>query len=169
MKPPTPNDTQQTSITSSSTSTTSSSEKNNLLNGKTSPPPDFNQTFIDSSASFHELGHNDSMHSGGTDSIQTTTTVDESLNSNRIDNSGRFDDISGVTSLGDTSGDDQSYIPEYPPVKSKEVHFEAGVHYFEDGNFWMEVPGLMESEVEDEDDELDYPILVKKNTKVKFR
>lgn len=35
----------------------------------------------------------------------------------------------------------QYYIPEYPPVRSREVLVEGGVHYFEDGNFWMEVPG----------------------------
>lgn len=44
---------------------------------------------------------------------------------------------------------------------------ENGVHYFEDGHFWMEVPGLPESEEEEEDD-VDYPIPVKKNTKVTF-
>lgn len=42
---------------------------------------------------------------------------------------------------------------------------ENGVHYFEDGHFWMEVPGLPESE---EEDDVDYPIPVKKNTKVTF-
>lgn len=43
---------------------------------------------------------------------------------------------------------------------------ENGVHYFEDGHFWMEVPGLPESE--EEEDDVDYPIPVKKNTKVTF-
>lgn len=46
-----------------------------------------------------------------------------------------------------------------------QVIVENGVHYFEDGHFWMEVPGLPESE---EEDDLDYPIPVKKNTKVTF-
>lgn len=41
---------------------------------------------------------------------------------------------------------------------------EKGVHYYQDGHFWMEVPGLPDSEDEDED----YPIPVKKNTKVTF-
>lgn len=43
---------------------------------------------------------------------------------------------------------------------------ENGVHYFEDGHFWMEVAGLPES---DEDDE-DYPstVPVKKTSKVSF-
>ncbi|GBP06506.1 Neurabin-2 [Eumeta japonica] len=61
--------------------------------------------------------------------------------------------------------DSQYYIPEYPPVRSKEVYVESGVHYFEDGNFWMEVPGLLDFD----DDELSYPpIPVKKNPKVRF-
>lgn len=42
---------------------------------------------------------------------------------------------------------------------------ENGVHYFEDGHFWMEVPGLPDSE---EDDDLDYPIFVKKSSRVVF-
>lgn len=43
---------------------------------------------------------------------------------------------------------------------------ENGVHYFEDGHFWMEVSGIPESEDEDED----YPstVPVKKTTKVSF-
>nr|CAD7260975.1 unnamed protein product [Timema shepardi] len=45
------------------------------------------------------------------------------------------------------------------------VIIENGVHYFEDGHFWMEVPGLPES---DDEEELDYPMPVKKNTKVTF-
>lgn len=43
---------------------------------------------------------------------------------------------------------------------------ENGVHYFEDGHFWMEVAGIPES---DEDDE-DYPstVPIKKTSKVSF-
>lgn len=43
---------------------------------------------------------------------------------------------------------------------------ENGVHYFEDGHFWMEVAGIPES---DEDDE-DYPstVPIKKISKVSF-
>lgn len=64
---------------------------------------------------------------------------------------------------------DVFFIPEYPPVSMKEVHSEAGIHYFEDGNFWMEIPGLLEQcDEDDEDDDLDYPVFEKKNTKLRF-
>lgn len=62
---------------------------------------------------------------------------------------------------------DQFFIPEYPPITPKEIYSECGVHYFEDGNFWMEIPGLLDCDDEDDDD-LDYPVFVKKNSKIKF-
>jgi len=119
----------------------------------------------------------DSMQSA-TDSIQsvqTTTTVDDSITSGKYDcakienESAAGSVVSLIDADADVSADEshQSYIPEYPPVKNKEVFFEGGVHYFEDGNFWMEIPGLLESE--DDDDEINYPILQKKSTKIKFR
>lgn len=54
---------------------------------------------------------------------------------------------------------------EYIPVPGKIIMIENGVHYFEDGHFWMEVPGLPDSE---EDDELEYPVFVKKSSRVCF-
>ncbi|XP_050073274.1 uncharacterized protein LOC126561288 [Anopheles maculipalpis] len=76
-------------------------------------------------------------------------------------------------SEADVSADDESnnsagfYIPEYPPIRCKEVYVNPdGVHFFEDGNFWMEVPGLIEAEREMDDDDLRG--YVKKTTKVKF-
>ncbi|KAL3283804.1 hypothetical protein HHI36_017975, partial [Cryptolaemus montrouzieri] len=54
------------------------------------------------------------------------------------------------------------YTPKAVPI----VGVEHGVHYYEDGHFWMEVPGLP---AEDEDDDLDCPNFVPKaNTKVQF-
>uniref|UniRef100_A0A182NIN7 Neurabin-1 n=1 Tax=Anopheles dirus TaxID=7168 RepID=A0A182NIN7_9DIPT len=82
--------------------------------------------------------------------------------------------VGEAVSEADVSADDESnnsnggfYIPEYPPVRCKEVYVNPdGVHFFEDGNFWMEVPGLIEADRElDDDDVRGY---VKKNTKVKF-
>lgn len=43
------------------------------------------------------------------------------------------------------------------------MYEEGGVHYYEDGHFWMEVPGLPERDSDD-----DSHILVKQNMKVKF-
>uniref|UniRef100_A0A182PH59 Neurabin-1 n=1 Tax=Anopheles epiroticus TaxID=199890 RepID=A0A182PH59_9DIPT len=82
--------------------------------------------------------------------------------------------VESVSEAGDdVSADDESnhsagfYIPEYPPVRCKEVYVNPdGVHFFEDGNFWMEVPGLIEAERELDDDDLRG--YVKKTTKVKF-
>lgn len=71
---------------------------------------------------------------------------------------------SSTLSLNDP---DQFFIPEYPPISPKEVYSDSGVHYFEDGNFWMEIPGLLDCDDEDDDD-LDYPVFVKKNSKIKF-
>lgn len=53
---------------------------------------------------------------------------------------------------------------EYVPEPIKVVGVEQGVHYFEDGHFWMEVPGLPQ----EEDDDLDYPTFIQKSTKVVF-
>lgn len=39
------------------------------------------------------------------------------------------------------------------------------MHYYADGHFWMEVPGLPP---EEEDDDIDYPLYVPKPTKVNF-
>uniref|UniRef100_A0A4Y0BHP3 Neurabin-1 n=1 Tax=Anopheles funestus TaxID=62324 RepID=A0A4Y0BHP3_ANOFN len=81
--------------------------------------------------------------------------------------------VGDAVSEADVSADDESnnsagfYIPEYPPIRCKEVYVNPdGVHFFEDGNFWMEVPGLIEAERELDDDDLRG--YVKKNTKVKF-
>ena len=43
---------------------------------------------------------------------------------------------------------------------------ENGIHYFEDGHFWMEVAGLPESEDDDDDDLSE--ILEKKTSTVSF-
>ncbi|XP_070148783.1 uncharacterized protein Spn isoform X5 [Polyergus mexicanus] len=78
--------------------------------------------------------------------------------------------LGSVSSLNDTqeANDDTEteHQDEYIPTPGKIVLVENGVHYFEDGHFWMEVAGIPES---DEDDE-DYPstVPVKKTSKVSF-
>jgi neurabin len=105
------------------------------------------------------------------ESINTTTntTTSDSINLGKVDyRDGSI--ISSGTSIieNEDSGDEshKSLQMEYPPQASKEVFInQDGVHFFEDGNFWMEVPGLLEN---DRDDEEEQHIPVKKNTKVKF-
>lgn len=99
-------------------------------------------------------------------SVESKTTIEDSIISSKQNS------ISSLAQGDTTSGSvdvDQYYIPEYPPVRCKEVYVENGVHYFEDGNFWMEVPGLLES---DDDSELYHlppqTVPVRKNTKVRF-
>ncbi|XP_053955933.1 uncharacterized protein LOC128861659 isoform X6 [Anastrepha ludens] len=113
----------------------------------------------------------ESTQSDGT--LNQTTTIDDSIISSKHNSTyslaeGELHSINTnttTTSIGGELDDSQYYIPEYPPQKSKEVYVESGVHYFEDGNFWMEVPGLLDFD----DDELSYPpIPVKKNTKIRF-
>ncbi|XP_008191012.2 uncharacterized protein Spn isoform X2 [Tribolium castaneum] len=55
------------------------------------------------------------------------------------------------------------YAPESVPI----VGEENGVHYYEDGHFWMEVPGLL-PESEEEDDESACYTHIPKPTKVAF-
>ncbi|XP_070136751.1 uncharacterized protein Spn isoform X10 [Drosophila bipectinata] len=139
-----------------------------LLEAKHSDP---NQTFVTGGGeSLHEsIVSVESTQSDAT--LNQTTTIDDSIISSKHNSTYSLADAepatnSTVLSTGVTELDDsQYYIPEYPPVRSKEVLVEAGVHYFEDGNFWMEVPGLLDFD----DDDCSYPpITVRKNPKVRF-
>jgi len=97
----------------------------------------------------------------------TNTTTSDSINLSKAESNRDGSIISSATSLveADESGD-ESLQMEYPPVQAKEVFVnQDGVHFFEDGNFWMEVPGLLENDREDEEEQ---HIPVKKNTKIKF-
>jgi neurabin len=94
--------------------------------------------------------------------ITTNTTTSDSINFSKV--SSRRE-CSVLSSENEDSGD-ESLKMEYPPVASHEVFVnQDGVHFYEDGNFWMEVPGLLENDREDEEDQ---HIPVKKNTKVRF-
>ncbi|XP_020814366.1 uncharacterized protein LOC110188821 isoform X7 [Drosophila serrata] len=133
---------------------------------------DLNQTYVTGGGgeSLHEsIVSVESTQSDAT--LNQTTTIDDSIISSKHNSTYSLADAeqatnSTVLSTGVTELDDsQYYIPEYPPVRSKEVLVEAGVHYFEDGNFWMEVPGLLDFD----DDDCSYPpITVRKNPKVRF-
>lgn len=98
--------------------------------------------------------------------INTNTTTSDSINFSKVE-SRDASVVSSETSLveADVSGD-ESLQMDYPPKPSKEVFVnQDGVHFFEDGNFWMEVPGLLEN---DRDDDEDANIPVKKGFKIKF-
>ncbi|KRF77594.1 uncharacterized protein Spn isoform X9 [Drosophila virilis] len=130
---------------------------------------DLNQTYIIGESLHESIVSVESTQSDAT--FNQTTTIDDSIISSKHNSTYSLADIeqatnSTVLSTGITELDDsQYYIPEYPPVRSKEVLVEAGVHYFEDGNFWMEVPGLLDFD----DDDCSYPpITVRKNPKVRF-
>ncbi|XP_043528225.1 uncharacterized protein LOC122538322 isoform X5 [Frieseomelitta varia] len=79
--------------------------------------------------------------------------------------------LGSVNSLNDTyeinDDTETEHQDEYvPPTPGKVVLVENGVHYFEDGHFWMEVAGIPESD----DEKDDYPtnVPVKKMSKVSF-
>ncbi|KAH8274982.1 hypothetical protein KR018_005143 [Drosophila ironensis] len=141
-------------------------------NGYEAKHSDLNQTYVTGAGgeSLHEsIVSVESTQSDAT--LNQTTTIDDSIISSKHNSTYSLADAepatnSTVLSTGVTELDDsQYYIPEYPPVRSKEVLVEAGVHYFEDGNFWMEVPGLLDFD----DDDCSYPpITVRKNPKVRF-
>lgn len=106
---------------------------------------DLNQTYITGESLHESIVSVESTQSDAT--FNQTTTIDDSIISSKHNSTYSLADVeqatsSTILSTGVTELDDsQYYIPEYPPVRSKEVLVEAGVHYFEDGNFWMEVPG----------------------------
>lgn len=99
----------------------------------------------------------------------TAPTIDVSVSGHRVEYRRLIggSNQGSSQSLVETSDPDQFFIPAYPPVSPKEVFTDSGVHYYEDGNFWMEIPGLLETDLE-EDDDLDYPVFVKKGSKIKF-
>lgn len=106
-------------------------------------------------------------------SVESSKSANESTNTMNTTTSNSFNlsklksnrDGSIFSSEVDASGDELLHMV-YPPVASKEVFVnQDGVHFFEDGNFWMEVPGLLEN---DRDDDEDANIPVKKGFKIKF-
>ncbi|XP_014488126.1 PREDICTED: uncharacterized protein LOC106751663 isoform X3 [Dinoponera quadriceps] len=81
--------------------------------------------------------------------------------------SGLLGSVSSLNDTHETNDDTETeHQDDYIPTPGKIVLVENGVHYFEDGHFWMEVAGIPES---DDDDE-DYPstVPVKKTSKVSF-
>lgn len=98
--------------------------------------------------------------------VDGTVTEPEGVCSRRVSLQGDGS-VSGAEEGNDSQRSGSYPVAEYPPVQSREIFVEAGVHYYEDGNFWMEVPGLNEADEIDEDDHFDYTPFAKDN-KVKF-
>ncbi|XP_025836703.1 uncharacterized protein LOC108734606 isoform X3 [Agrilus planipennis] len=75
--------------------------------------------------------------------------------------------IDSATSLSDANilDTNEYHTKEFVPEHVKIIGVEQGVHYYEDGHFFMEIPGLPQ---EDEEDDLEYPMYVKKPSKVSF-
>lgn len=98
---------------------------------------------------------------------EMSVTMEDSMISSHIGSqSGSESGLLGsVSSLNDQEpGENDIRFEDYRPIPGKIVIVENGVHYFEDGHFWMEVPGLPESDEED----TDYPIPIKKSSRVSF-
>lgn len=74
--------------------------------------------------------------------------------------------VEEVMEVIEVISDEEGYVPQPGQI----VLVENGVHYYEDGHFWMEVPGLGPAADDDsaDDDQLDYPVFVKRSTRVAF-
>ncbi|KAG7205372.1 hypothetical protein KM043_007369 [Ampulex compressa] len=81
--------------------------------------------------------------------------------------SGLLGSVSSLNDTHETNDDTETeHQDDYTPTPGKIVLVENGVHYFEDGHFWMEVAGIPESDEEKDDYPLSIP--VKKFSKVSF-
>ncbi|XP_057658198.1 uncharacterized protein LOC130895088 isoform X2 [Diorhabda carinulata] len=80
--------------------------------------------------------------------------------------SGLIDSVTSLSEGNYLEKTEEDFVPK--PIGI--VGVEHGVHYYEDGHFWMEVPGLPPEEDDDDDDEdeLEFPEYAPKTSKVKF-
>ncbi|XP_054285488.1 neurabin-1 isoform X8 [Macrosteles quadrilineatus] len=97
--------------------------------------------------------------------LGSTATIDSSV-ADASSHLGSQSDLLSVNSLDDLdisrdNEDEDDPYHGFVPEPNREVYEEKGIHYYEDGHFWMEMPGLQEAE-----DEPNIP--VKQNTKVTF-
>ncbi|XP_066255923.1 uncharacterized protein Spn isoform X3 [Euwallacea similis] len=151
------------------------------LNDSLGPPSLQEESAIDSIPDINEsqahkiLGLQDnkkdveplSQYYESTSSLDMSTQDEEEfLNHSKFDASVSASDsgliVDSVTSMSDTNNLED--VTDFVPKPISVVGIEHGVHYYEDGHFWMEVPGLPP---EEEDDDIDYHY-VPKPTKVIF-
>ncbi|KAK4877137.1 hypothetical protein RN001_009643 [Aquatica leii] len=153
----------------------STSGPNSLLDS--TGPQSLNDSLVQSSLqedsrseSFNEIppqthiikGARSSTHMKESLSSIDVSSYDEGVSSkmeSSVSDSGLID---SVTSLSEGNIENcKEFVPEHVQI----IGVEHGVHYYEDGHFFMEVPGLPQ---DDDDDDLDYPIYTRKPTKVTF-
>ncbi|XP_063702892.1 uncharacterized protein LOC134832703 isoform X3 [Culicoides brevitarsis] len=159
------------------------SESSVIVKDDTPPTPPPHQNLING----HDISSKTNESSVlGTDSLLQDSTMNETsqdvLNQtiNSTLNGSALDTTQEVT-INEASSSvkiilDNSNTPEelakmnYPPVQKTVVHVDdKGVHFFDDGNFWMEVEGLLDSDKEDDEEfALMFPVHVRKKTRVKF-
>ncbi|XP_018898227.2 uncharacterized protein Spn isoform X2 [Bemisia tabaci] len=125
-------------------------------------------TFIDSTSNIE-----DSAVSSHVESEYGSETNLQDLNSSRISSVNSLDDLD-LTRSSHLGQNEPPPVAEpeaepdlyegFVPEACKEVFEEDGVHYYEDGHFWMEVPGLPSQSVYEEGD----PTPSKPSSKVSF-
>nr|XP_023016595.1 uncharacterized protein LOC111505922 isoform X2 [Leptinotarsa decemlineata] len=152
------------------------------LNDSFGPPSifeeSFNEHFMESSETTNLLNSVKNQDSRGkyaeasSQYYESTSSLDsmqdeEKESKNDIDTSVSATDsglIDSVTSLSEgnylESKTDEGFVAK--PIQI--IGVEHGVHYYEDGHFWMEVPGLPP----EDDDDLEYPTYVPKPNKISF-
>nr|CAH7758308.1 unnamed protein product [Callosobruchus chinensis] len=117
-----------------------------------------NQSFIEHDSKIREEREPLSQYYESTSSLDLTQDEEEPSKidiSMSASDSGLIDSVTSI-SEGNHLDSTEPFIPK--PVKI--IGIEHGVHYYEDGHFWMEVPGL--PPFEEEEDELEYPAFVPK-------
>ncbi|XP_046753649.1 uncharacterized protein LOC124416534 isoform X2 [Diprion similis] len=83
--------------------------------------------------------------------------------------SGLLGSVSSLNDTQETNDDTETeHQDDYTPVPGKIILVENGVHYYEDGHFWMEVAGLPDSDEDDEDLPPTVIPVKKTNMKVSF-
>ncbi|CAH2004152.1 unnamed protein product [Acanthoscelides obtectus] len=117
-----------------------------------------NQSFIEHDSKVQEEKEPLSQYYESTSSLDLTQEEEEPSKidiSMSASDSGLIDSVTSI-SEGNHLDSAEPFVPK--PVKI--IGVEHGVHYYEDGHFWMEVPGLPPPEAEE--DELEYPAFVPK-------
>lgn len=127
--------------------------------------PDWLQEVINGTANKSELETSEMNQTFVVETKENDSIV--SVESNKSANvvGSHHASVSSLIEHEDVDSDADSLHMDYPPQKSKEVFVNNdGVHFFEDGHFWMEVPGLLDNREEDEEPN----IPMKKSFKLRF-